>query len=140
MIRRFTVRRPGRAWEAIRQDEDVAALMGVNTLKYKLWSFVIGAAVGGIAGVIYASKVMVIAPQMFTFNVSVLILACVVFGGIGNIWGVAMGAVLLAYLPERIRFISDARQLVFGLILILMMNLRPDGLLPRKKREHIKHG
>ena len=137
MIRRFTVRRPGRAWEAIRQDEDVAALMGVNTLKYKLWSFVIGAAVGGIAGVIYASKVMVIAPQMFTFNVSVLILACVVFGGIGNIWGVAMGAVLLAYLPERIRFISDARQLVFGLILILMMNLRPDGLLPRKKREHI---
>ena len=83
---------------------------------------------------------MVIAPQMFTFNVSVLILACVVFGGIGNIWGVAMGAVLLAYLPERIRFISDARQLVFGLILILMMNLRPDGLLPRKKREHIKHG
>ena len=140
MIRRFTVRRPGRAWEAIRQDEDVAALMGVNTLKYKLWSFVIGAAVGGIAGVIYASKVMVIAPQMFTFNVSVLILACVVFGGIGNIWGVVMGAVLLAYLPERIRFISDARQLVFGLILILMMNLRPDGLLPRKKREHIKHG
>lgn len=140
MIRRFTVRRPGRAWEAIRQDEDVAALMGVNTLKYKLWSFVIGAAVGGIAGVIYASKVMVIAPQMFTFNVSVLILACVVFGGIGNIWGVAFGAVLLAYLPERIRFISDARQLVFGLILILMMNLRPDGLLPRKKREHIKHG
>ena len=122
------------------QDEDVAALMGVNTLKYKLWSFVIGAAVGGIAGVIYASKVMVIAPQMFTFNVSVLILACVVFGGIGNIWGVAFGAVLLAYLPERIRFISDARQLVFGLILILMMNLRPDGLLPRKKREHIKHG
>ena len=140
MIRRFTVRRPGRAWEAIRQDEDVAALMGVNTLKYKLWSFVIGAAVGGIAGVIYASKVMVIAPQMFTFNVSVLILACVVFGGIGNIWGVVMGSVLLAYLPERIRFISDARQLVFGLILILMMNLRPDGLLPRKKREHIKHG
>jgi branched-chain amino acid transport system permease protein len=138
MIRRFTVRRPGRAWEAIRQDEDVAALMGVNTLVYKLWSFVIGAAIGGAAGVIFASKVMVIAPQMFTFNVSVLILACVVFGGIGNIWGVAVGAVILAYLPERIRFISDARQLIFGLVLILMMNLRPDGLLPRKKREKIK--
>jgi branched-chain amino acid transport system permease protein len=138
MVRRFTVRRPGRAWEAIRQDEDVAALMGVNTLIYKLWSFVIGAAVGGAAGVLYASKVMVISPDMFKFDVSILILACVVFGGIGNIWGVALGATILAYLPERIRFISDARQVIFGLVLILMMNLRPDGLLPRKKREKIE--
>jgi branched-chain amino acid transport system permease protein len=138
MIRRFTVRRPGRAWEAIRQDEDVAALMGVNTLIYKPWSFVIGAAVGGAAGVLYASKVMVISPDMFKFDVSILILACVVFGGIGNIWGVILGAGILAYLPERIRFISDARQVIFGLVLILMMNLRPDGLLPRKKREKIE--
>jgi branched-chain amino acid transport system permease protein len=138
MIRRFTVRRPGRAWEAIRQDEDVAALMGVNTLVYKLWSFVIGAAVGGAAGVIYASKVMVISPDMFRFDISILILACVVFGGIGNIWGVVVGASLLAYLPDRIRFLSDARQMVFGLVLIIMMNLRPDGLLPRKKREKIE--
>jgi len=138
MIRRFTVRRPGRAWEAIRQDEDVAALMGVNTLIYKLWSFVIGAAVGGAAGVLYASKVMVIWPDMFKFDVSILILACVVFGGIGNIWGVILGASILAYLPERIRFISDARQLIFGLVLIIMMNLRPDGLLPRKKREKLE--
>jgi branched-chain amino acid transport system permease protein len=138
MIRRFTVRRPGRAWEAIRQDEDVAALMGVNTLIYKLWSFVIGAAVGGAAGVLFASKVMVISPDMFKFDVSILILACVVFGGIGNIWGVILGASILAYLPERIRFISEARQLVFGALLIIMMNLRPDGLLPRKKREKIQ--
>ena len=137
MVRRFTVRRPGRAWEAIRQDEDVAAFMGVNTLIYKLWSFVIGAAVGGAAGVLYASKVAVISPDMFKFDVSILILACVVFGGIGNIWGVIMGAAILAYLPERIRFISEARQLVFGAVLILMMNMRPDGLLPRKKREKI---
>jgi branched-chain amino acid transport system permease protein len=137
MIRRFTVRRPGRAWEAIRQDEDVAALMGVNTLVYKLWSFVIGAAVGGAAGVIFASKVMVISPDMFKFEVSILILACVVFGGIGNIWGVILGAALLAYIPERIRFLTETRQLVFGLVLIIMMNIRPDGLLPRKKREKI---
>ena len=137
MIRRFTIRRPGRAWEAIRQDEDVAALMGVNTLVYKLWSFVIGAAVGGAAGVIYASKVMVISPDMFKFEVSILILACVVFGGLGNIWGVILGAAMLAYLPERIRFLTEARQLVFGLVLIIMMNLRPDGLLPRKKREKV---
>ena len=138
MIRRFTSRRPGRAWEAIRQDEDVAMLMGVPVLRYKIWSFSIGAAVGGAAGVIFASKAMFVAPDMFTFNVSVLILSCVVFGGMGNIWGVIVGATILAYLPERIRFISTARQLVFGLALVIIMNVRPDGLLPRKKREKIK--
>ena len=72
---------------------------------------------------------------MFTLNVSILILACVVFGGIGNIWGVIVGGAILGYLPDRIRFISDARLLVFGLVLIIVMNFRPDGLLPRKKRE-----
>ena len=137
MVRRFSVRRPGRAWEAIRQDEDVAMLMGVATLKYKIWSFVIGAAIGGAAGVIFASNSMYVAPDMFTFNISILVLSCVVFGGMGNIWGVIVGGVILAYLPERIRFISDARQLVFGLALVIIMNVRPDGLLPRKKREKI---
>ena len=137
MIRRFSVRRPGRAWEAIRQDEDVAMLMGVATLKYKIWAFVIGAAIGGAAGVIFASNSMYVAPDMFTFNISILVLSCVVFGGMGNIWGVIVGGVILAYLPERIRFISDARQLVFGLALVIIMNVRPDGLLPRKKREKI---
>ena len=137
MVRRFSVRRPGRAWEAIRQDEDVAMLMGVPTLKYKIWSFVIGAAIGGAAGVIFASKSMYVAPDMFSFNISILVLACVVFGGMGNNWGVIVGGVILAYLPERIRFISDARQLVFGLALVIIMNVRPDGLLPRKKREKI---
>jgi branched-chain amino acid transport system permease protein len=137
VVRRFTVRRPGRAWEAIRQDEDVAMLMGVPTLRYKIWSFSIGAAIGGAAGVIFASKSMYVAPDMFSFNISVLVLSCVVFGGMGNIWGVIVGGVLLAYLPERIRFISDARQLVFGLALVIIMNVRPDGLLPRKKREKI---
>ena len=138
MIRRLSVRRPGRAWEAIRQDEDVAMLMGIPTLRYKIWSFSIGAAVGGAAGVIYAAKVLVIAPQMFTFNVSVLILSCIVFGGMGNMWGVVFGGIILAYLPERIRFITNARQLVFGITLVTIMNIRPDGLLPRKKREKLK--
>ena len=135
MIRRFTVRRPGRAWEAIRQDEDVAALMGVNTLIYKLWSFVIGAAVGGAAGAVYASQIRSIQPEMFTLNLSIMILACVVFGGMGNIWGVIVGAVLLGYLPEKLRFLSDYRIVFFGLLMVVMMNIRPNGLLPRKKRE-----
>jgi len=135
MVRRLSVRRPGRAWEAIRQDEDAAELMGVPTFKYKMWSFTLGAAIGGAAGVLYGSKNLFVAPEMFTLNVSILILACVVFGGIGNIWGVIVGGVILGYLPDRIRFISDARLLVFGLVLIIVMNFRPDGLLPRKKRE-----
>ena len=137
MIRRLSVRRPGRAWEAIRQDEDAAELMGVPTLRYKIWSFVLGAGVGGAAGVVYGSKTLYVSPDAFTFNISVLILSCIVFGGIGNIWGVVLGGTFLAYLPERIRFISNARQLIFGLTLIIIMNFRPDGILPRKKREKL---
>ena len=135
MVRRLSARRAGRAWESIRQDEDAAELLGVPTFKYKVWAFVLGASVGGAAGVIYASKTLFIAPDNFTLQISILILACVVFGGMGNIWGVILGAVILGYLPYRIRFLSDARLLVFGLVLVLMMNLRPDGILPRKKRE-----
>ena len=137
IVRALSIRRPGRAWEAIRQDEDVAELMGVNTYKYKLWAFIFGASVGGAAGVLFASKAMFIAPNIFSYNISILILAFVVFGGMGNIWGVVFGAVVLSYIPEKIRFISNARMLLFGLVLIIMMNLRPDGLLPRKKREKI---
>jgi branched-chain amino acid transport system permease protein len=136
MVRRMAARRPGRAWDAIRQDDDVAQLMGINTRKYKVWAFVLGAAVAGVGGVIYASQILSIVPDQFNLNISILILACVVFGGIGNVWGVILGAVLLAFTPERIRFLSQPRILVFGIALVVMMNLRPDGILPKKKREH----
>jgi branched-chain amino acid transport system permease protein len=134
-VRRMAARRPGRAWDAIRQDDDVAQLMGVPTFKYKVWAFVLGAAVGGAGGCLYASQILSIVPDQFSLNVSILVLACVVFGGIGNPFGVMVGAAILAYLPERIRFLTQPRQLVFGIVLVLIMNLRPDGLLPRKKRE-----
>lgn len=139
-IRRMAVRRPGRAWDAIRQDDDVAQLMGVPTFKYKVWAFVLGAAVGGAGGCLYASQILSIVPDQFNLNVSILVLACVVFGGIGNPYGVMVGAMILAYLPERIRFLTQPRQLVFGIVLVLIMNLRPDGLLPRKKREKLNGG
>ena len=134
-VRRMSVRRPGRAWDAIRQDDDVAQLMGVPTFKYKVWAFVLGAAVGGAGGCLYATQILSIVPDQFSLNVSILVLACVVFGGIGNPFGVMLGAAILAYLPERIRFLTQPRQLVFGIVLVLIMNLRPDGILPRKKRE-----
>ncbi len=134
---RLIARRPGRAWEAIREDEDVAEFMGVATMKYKLWGFVLGGAVGGGVGAVYASQVTSIVPELFELNVSIMILACVVFGGMGNIWGVALGAALLGYFPEKLRFLSDTRILFFGLLMVVMMNLRPDGLIPRKKREKV---
>ena len=136
-VLRLTHRKPGRAWEAIREDEDVAEFMGVATLKYKLWAFIIGGAVGGIAGAIYASQIRSIQPELFTLNLSIMILACVVFGGMGNIWGVILGAVLLGYIPEKLRFLSDYRIIFFGLLMVVMMNIRPNGLMPRKKREKI---
>jgi branched-chain amino acid transport system permease protein len=136
-VLRLTHRKPGRAWEAIREDEDVAEFMGVSTLKYKLWAFVIGGAVGGAAGATFASNVRSIQPDMFTLNLSIMILACVVFGGMGNIWGVIFGAVLLGYMPEKLRFLSDTRIIFFGLLMVVMMNIRPNGLIPRKKREKI---
>jgi branched-chain amino acid transport system permease protein len=132
---RLSHRKPGRAWEAIREDEDVAEFMGVSTLKYKLWAFVIGGAVGGLAGAIFASNIRSIQPELFTLNLSIMILACVVLGGMGNIWGVILGAVLLGYIPEKLRFLSDYRIIFFGLLMVVMMNIRPNGLLPRKKRE-----
>jgi branched-chain amino acid transport system permease protein len=134
---RLTSRRPGRAWEAIREDEDVAELMGVPTLKYKLWAFILGGAVGGAGGVVYASQVSTITPELFKVNVSFLILACVVFGGMGNLWGVVLGAILLNYIPEKIRFLADTRIVLFGVLMVLMMNLRPNGLVPRMKREKV---
>ena len=134
-VLRLSHRKPGRAWEAIREDEDVAEFMGVSTLKYKLWAFIIGGAVGGIAGAIFASNIRSIQPELFTLNLSIMILACVVLGGMGNIWGVILGAVLLGYIPEKLRFLSDYRIIFFGLLMVVMMNIRPNGLLPRKKRE-----
>ncbi|CAN2195993.1 LivM ABC-type branched-chain amino acid transport system, permease component [Candidatus Nanopelagicaceae bacterium] len=132
---RIAHRRPGRAWEAIREDEDVAEFMGVATTRYKLWAFVLGGAIGGAGGAIYASQITSILPENFKLNLSIMILATVVFGGMGNIWGVILGAVILGYLPEKLRFLSDTRILFFGLMMIIMMNIRPEGLAPRKKRE-----
>jgi branched-chain amino acid transport system permease protein len=124
--------RVGRAWTAIREDEDAAELMGVATFKYKLWAFAIGAAIGGLSGAFYAGQLTTIYPTGFDINKSILFLAAVVLGGLGNKWGAVLGGFAVAYLPERFRFIEDKRFVVFGLVLILMMIFRPQGLLPRK--------
>jgi branched-chain amino acid transport system permease protein len=132
LLTRLENSRVGRAWTAIREDEDAAELMGVPTFKYKLWAFAIGAAIGGLSGAYYAGQLTTIYPKGFDINKSILFLAAVVLGGLGNKWGAVLGGFAVAYLPERFRFIEDKRFVVFGLVLILMMIFRPQGLLPRK--------
>lgn len=134
----FSVRlersRVGRAWTAIREDEDAAELMGVPTYKFKLLAFAIGALIGGLAGVMWSGKVIFISPTNFPFILSATILAAVLLGGSGNLPGVIVGAFLIAWLPERFRGFADYRILIFGAALVLMMVLRPQGLLPSRRR------
>ena len=130
--------RVGRAWEATREDEDAAELMGVPTFRFKLLAFSTGAFVGGLAGALYASRQSFINPQSFLLLFSILFLAAVVVGGQGNRWGVLVGAFLVAYLPERFREFSDFRVLVFGLALMVLAIFRPEGLLPPKRTVRAK--
>ncbi|MFC6089097.1 branched-chain amino acid ABC transporter permease [Saccharothrix lopnurensis] len=150
----FSVRlqksRVGRAWAAIREDEDAAELMGVPTFKFKLLAFAIGAMIGGLAGGIYAGKAVFIEPNTFPFILSATILAAVVLGGSGNLPGVMLGAFIIAWLPERFRESewltnllgrdpAEYRILLFGGVLVLMMGLRPEGLLPSRRRKAELH-
>ncbi|CAL9376867.1 hypothetical protein SUDANB95_00975 [Actinosynnema sp. ALI-1.44] len=139
----FSVRlqksRVGRAWAAIREDEDAAELMGVPTFKFKLLAFAIGAMIGGLAGGLYAGKAVFIEPNTFPFILSATILAAVVLGGSGNLPGVMLGAFLIGWLPERFRDLADYRILAFGAVLVLMMALRPEGLLPSRRRKAELH-
>ena len=134
LIRRLENSRVGRAWVAIREDEDAAAAMGVPAFKFKLWAFVIGAAMGGFAGVMFASKQGFIAPENFLLNLSILFVAMVVLGGSGNMLGVTLGAVLVTYLPERFREFELWRPFAFAVALIVVMLLRPQGLIPSRRR------
>ncbi|HVX42496.1 MAG TPA: branched-chain amino acid ABC transporter permease [Mycobacteriales bacterium] len=134
LVRRLDHSRVGRAWAAIREDEDAAEVMGVPTFRYKLWAFVIGASVGGAAGVIFSSQAIAITPDNFPFLLSAFILCAVVLGGSGNLPGVILGAFLIAWLPERFRQFAEYRMLVFGAALVLMMIVRPEGILPSRRR------
>ena len=149
--------RIGRAWEAIREDELAAAANGINTVVAKLLAFALGASVAGIAGVFNASKLVTVSPDQFTFVISFTILAMVVLGGMGNFWGVAVGAfviytinnVLLKSLNQffdtaGIPVLQDVdfiqlQFLLYGLALVGMMLLRPEGLFPNSRRRRELH-
>ncbi|MCL1912646.1 MAG: branched-chain amino acid ABC transporter permease [Eubacteriaceae bacterium] len=127
--------RVGRALAFIREDEDAAQAMGVNTTSYKLLAYTIGAAMGGITGSFYAVKMTSISPSSFDFTQSVNILLAVILGGMGKIPGVIVGAAFFAIFPELFRdipVIGDMRMLFFGILLIAVMLNRPQGLWPDK--------
>ncbi|MES2564605.1 MAG: ABC transporter ATP-binding protein, partial [Pseudomonadota bacterium] len=141
--------RIGRAWVAIREDELAAAAMGINTRNVKLLAFAMGATFGGVAGGLFASFQGFISPESFTLLDSIMVLCMVVLGGMGNVAGVALGALLLTALPEALRYAgplqqswfgtvyidpSDLRMMLFGLALVLMMLFRPAGLWPSSIR------
>lgn len=127
--------RVGRAWKAIREDEDVAAAMGINLVTTKLLAFATGAAFSGFAGAIFASKLTSIIPGSFGFLVSINILALIIVGGMGSLPGVLVGAFALVALPELLREFSEFRLLVFGAVLVGMMIYKPEGLLPEETRK-----
>jgi len=145
--------RIGRAWEAVREDETAARAMGINTTHMKLLAFAMGATFGGVAGGMFSAIQGFISPESFVLVESIMVVAMVVLGGMGNIWGVVLGAVLLSFVPEILRWtvqpLQEAlfgrmlvepeviRMLLFGLALVLIMLYRPAGLLPSavRKRE-----
>ncbi len=148
--------RIGRAWMAIREDEIAAGAMGVDRVRLKLLAFAIGAGFAGMTGTFYVAKLQTATPEMFGFPVSVMILVMVVFGGIGSVWGVVLGAVILQLLQswwlqdltewlhaagrllgndflQRIDLVPSI-ELIFGIILVLMMLYRRDGLIPATRK------
>jgi len=143
--------RVGRAWEAIREDEVAARAMGINTRNVKLLAFAMGASFGGIAGGMFSAIQGFISPESFGLVESVMVLAMVVLGGMGNVWGVILGAILLSFVPEILRYTVEPaqkalfgrlliepeviRMLLFGFALVLMMLFRPAGILPSSVRK-----
>ena len=129
VLKRIESSRLGRAWVALREDELAASCMGISPVWAKLSAFGIGGFIAGIAGAVFASKQGTVSPDSFDFVVSVMVLAMVVLGGLGNIAGVMIGALALSLLPELLRGFDLYRMLLFGLAMIIIMLFRPQGIL-----------
>lgn len=138
VMKRLEDSRVGNAWMAIREDEEAAESMGLNTHDLKLLANFIGAVPAGMAGVIFAAMQTYVSPVSFTFNEAITVVAMVIVGGSGNVYGVALGALLLTIVPEPLRgsVFDSARILIYGLLLTVMMVFRPQGLWPRRYKGH----
>ncbi len=127
--------RIGRGWVAIREDEKAAEAMGVNVFGLKLFAFAGGAFLAGVAGSVKAHVDVSVTPDQYVFLESAFLLAAIVLGGMGTVVGVLVGATLLKLMPEKLRFVNEYRLLIFGLLLVLMMRFRPEGLVPSQRRQ-----
>jgi branched-chain amino acid transport system permease protein len=142
--------RLGRAWIAVREDEVAAASMGVPLVRTKLLAYATGAAFGGMAGALLAAYTNTVNSDQYQFSFSIFVLAMVILGGLGSIWGVVLGAVVLSYIntylipdvlndiPSKVGLNFDLTELsfgIFGFLLVIMMVLRPQGLLPERRRK-----
>ncbi len=127
--------RIGRGWIAIREDEKAAEAMGVNVFGLKLFAFAGGAFLAGVAGSVKAHQDVSVTPDQYNFLQSAFLLAAIVLGGMGTVLGVLIGATLLILLPEKLRFVSEFRLLLFGLTLVIMMRFRPEGLIASRRRQ-----
>jgi branched-chain amino acid transport system permease protein len=125
--------RLGRAWMALREDEDVAEAMGIDLVRTKLMAFATGAAFAGLAGAIFASKLTSVYPHSMQLLISINVLCVVIVGGIGSIPGVVVGAIFLIGLPEILREFAEYRLLLYGAALVIMMLTRPEGLVPEAR-------
>ncbi|HSU34677.1 MAG TPA: branched-chain amino acid ABC transporter permease [Propionibacteriaceae bacterium] len=127
--------RIGRGWVAIREDEKAAEAMGVNVFGLKLFAFAGGAFLAGVAGAVKAHQDVSVTPDQYVFLESAFLLAAIVLGGMGTVLGVLVGATLLKLMPEKLRFVNEYRLLIFGLLLVLMMRFRPEGLIANQRRQ-----
>ncbi|HLW21893.1 MAG TPA: branched-chain amino acid ABC transporter permease [Sphaerochaetaceae bacterium] len=141
LFERLAKSRMGRALEAVREDEIAASSMGINTTSYKVWAFVLGASVAGVAGSLQAVFILSVTPGVFTFMVSIMVLCMVVLGGMGNFKAVVLGAFLIqfvSYFPQLVGLSNvippQFKQVLFGFILVSMMIWRPQGILGREQR------
>ena len=132
-VRRLNYSRIGRAWEAIREDETAAELMGVDTFRLKLLAYAMGALFGGLAGTFFSARMRFVSPESFTFIESAIVLAMVVLGGMASIPGIILGALALIVLPEIFREFELYRMLALGGAMVLMMLFRPEGIIPAKR-------
>ena len=124
----------GFVFDSISEDEDTAGILGIDVRRFKLFSFILGTAVAGLAGALYAHQVRFIGPDSFGFVESVTVLSMVIVGGIGSIWGVTIAAALLSIMPQFFQVIDDYKLLVYGLLLFLAMRFLPEGLGGLAKR------
>ena len=136
---RLQYSRLGRAWVAIREDEDVAQALGINLVSTKLLAYGLGAVFAGVAGAIFAVMVGSVFPHSFQLLISINVLVLIILGGMGSQWGVVVGAVALVGLPELLREFGEFRFLVYGAVLVAMMLLRPEGLVPSAVRQRELH-